>query len=172
MCIDISKLLQNEGARGEYRPETHLECVRVDGCDYPVKINEPVKLSVVNKGDQILEITYSGKASVTIPCARCLEDVEYEISFSGVREADLKLPDEKRDDAFFVIGKEIHPDLLITDEILMRWPIRVLCKEDCKGICSRCGANLNYTQCDCEEEISDPRMAAISDIFSKFNKEV
>ena len=82
----------------------------------------------------------------------------------------MKLTDEKRDEAFFIIENKMYPDLLITDEILMRWPIRVLCREDCKGICSQCGANLNYTQCGCEKEATDPRMAAIKDIFSKFKE--
>ena len=170
MCIDISKLLQSDGARAVYKPESNLKSVSVGGTDYPVKIAEPIEITVLNKGNKVLEITYGGEASVIIPCARCLEDVEYPISFSGVRQADMKLPDEKRDETFFIIENKMYPDLLITDEILMRWPIRVLCKEDCKGICSQCGANLNYTQCGCEKEATDPRMAAIKDIFSQFKE--
>lgn len=170
MCIDISRLLQSDGARAVYKPESKLESIAVSGADYPVKVIEPIEISVVNKGNKVLEIKYSGEAAVFIPCARCLEDVEYPISFSGVRQADMKLADEKRDEAFFIIENKMYPDLLITDEILMRWPIRVLCREDCKGICSQCGANLNYTQCGCEKEATDPRMAAIKDIFSKFKE--
>ena len=55
-------------------------------------------------------------------------------------------------------------------DVLMSWPLKVLCKEDCKGICSRCGKNLNEGPCGCAEEPKDPRMAAISDIFSKFKE--
>ena len=43
-------------------------------------------------------------------------------------------------------------------------------KDDCKGICSRCGANLNIQTCDCDTTGLDPRMAAIKDIFSKFKE--
>jgi uncharacterized protein len=60
---------------------------------------------------------------------------------------------------------------LVYDEVLTEWPLKVLCKEDCKGICSQCGANLNHETCSCKhEERLDPRMAAISDIFSKFKE--
>ena len=48
--------------------------------------------------------------------------------------------------------------------------LSVLRKDDCKGICSRCGANLNIQTCDCDTTGLDPRMAAIKDIFSKFKE--
>ena len=59
---------------------------------------------------------------------------------------------------------------LVRNELIVQWPIRVLCKDDCKGICSRCGANLNIQTCDCDTTGLDPRMAAIKDIFSKFKE--
>ena len=55
-------------------------------------------------------------------------------------------------------------------EILMNWPMQVLCKEDCKGLCPSCGANLNLTTCDCDSTDLDPRMAKIRDVFSKFKE--
>ena len=54
---------------------------------------------------------------------------------------------------------------LVYDELLSGWPMKVLCREDCRGICSRCGANLNKGPCGCKEEPKDLRMAAIRDIF-------
>ena len=61
-------------------------------------------------------------------------------------------------------------DLLIYNEILLDFPMKVLCQEDCKGICSNCGANRNNESCDCKENDLDPRMAAIQDIFNKFKE--
>ena len=46
----------------------------------------------------------------------------------------------------------------------------VIDKEDCKGICRRCGANLNLSECQCPKTEPDPRMAAIQDIFNKFKE--
>ena len=67
-------------------------------------------------------------------------------------------------------GEQLNPEVLVRNELLINWPIRVLCKDDCKGICSRCGANLNVTACNCDTEQADPRMAAIRDIFSKYKE--
>ena len=86
----------------------------------------------------------------------------------------MKLTDEDRihdlDENSYLTGMDLDVDRLVYLEVLMSWPLKVLCKEDCKGLCSQCGKNLNFGPCDCVEEPKDPRMAAISDIFSKFKE--
>ena len=61
-------------------------------------------------------------------------------------------------------------DRLIFNEILVNWPAKVLCKSDCKGICPKCGTNLNLATCDCEQGELDPRMAQFQDVFNKFKE--
>ena len=99
--------------------------------------------------------------SVTIP---------YDID----RKLDMKQTDKERvenlDENDYLTGMDLDVDRLVYLEVLMSWPLKVLCKEDCKGICSRCGKNLNEGPCGCAEKPKDPRMAAISDIFSKFKE--
>ena len=68
------------------------------------------------------------------------------------------------------LGYDLDVDELVYSEILVNWPLRVLCKEDCKGICSICGKNLNHGTCDCDHTDLDPRMAQIRDIFNKFKE--
>jgi uncharacterized protein len=171
MNIDISRLLQNDGATEEFQLNNVLDHITISGQDYPVRQIGSMDVRLKNKGNSVIVISYSGDSAVTIPCARCLEPVEYPVKFEGTREIDMKIPDDERDDeSFFVIEKEIYPDLLFMDEIMQQWPIRVLCKPDCKGICSQCGANLNETVCNCEKEVTDPRMAAIRDIFSQYKE--
>ena len=89
-------------------------------------------------------------------------------------QIDLNLSEEEREekeeDSSFVEGDELDVEELVRNELIVQWPIRVLCKDDCKGICSRCGANLNIQTCDCDTTGRDPRMAAIKDIFSKFKE--
>ena len=70
----------------------------------------------------------------------------------------------------YIIGTSLDVDQLIFGEILVSWPMKVLCREDCKGICRRCGANLNLSECQCPKTEPDPRMAAIQDIFNKFKE--
>ena len=68
----------------------------------------------------------------------------------------------------YLIGFELDVDKLVYAEILVNWPMRVLCKDDCKGICKVCGMNLNKGTCSCDSFVPDPRMAAFQDIFNKF----
>ncbi len=172
MKIDLSRLVQSDGARQDFRLEDMPDAITVSGELYPLTQTEPFCITIQNLGDQILTVKYSGAADVTIPCARCLEPVRYPIRFEGIRRADLKRPEtEREEEAFFLTEKELLPDLLFMDEILLRWPIRVLCKVDCKGICSQCGANLNREVCTCDRRVPDPRMAAIRDIFNAYKEE-
>ena len=55
-------------------------------------------------------------------------------------------------------------DELVGEEIQLFLPAKMLCKEDCRGLCQKCGKNLNYEKCECAKEI-DPRLAALSDLL-------
>ena len=68
-------------------------------------------------------------------------------------------------------GYELDTEILIYNELLMSLPMKVLCKETCKGLCPVCGKNRNDGECGCDTFVPDPRMAAIKDIFNA-NKEV
>ena len=124
---------------------------------------------IVEKGDAIFVFTCLEKGKVKIdgsfsmkavaPCDRCLCDVSVPVSVSFSVEIDT------------AEGEELDTDKLLYNEILMKWPMKVLCKEDCKGICKKCGQNLNKGACNCDTIELDPRMAAIKDIFEK-HKEV
>ena len=55
-------------------------------------------------------------------------------------------------------------DELVRADLLLELPTKVLCREDCKGLCPKCGKDLNFGPCDCKKEI-DPRWQALSDLF-------
>ena len=60
-------------------------------------------------------------------------------------------------------GYSIDTELLLHDEITVNWPVKILCREDCKGLCPVCGHDLNEGDCGCDTFVPDPRMAAIFD---------
>jgi len=80
----------------------------------------------------------------------------------------MEKPEEERiqelDGANFITGTKLDVEQLIWNELLAQWPMRVLCKEDCKGLCSRCGADLNLGPCSCGRE-PDPRLAALASLL-------
>lgn len=174
MLIDLSKILTHEGMQQnvEMIPEGDKFSCKLGEFSYAEKF--PVMLSIVHTNDQVLKITGEGRVSIWIPCSRCLEPVLHTFSIQIEEEADMKLTDQERiealDKSSFIQDKVLDTEKLLHNEILIRWPMRVLCKEDCKGICSRCGANLNQGSCDCDTADLDPRMAVISDIFKNFKE--
>lgn len=60
-------------------------------------------------------------------------------------------------------GDAVDLDELVREQILLALPSRNLCREDCKGLCQKCGADLNAGQCSCEQGETDPRWAALAD---------
>ena len=111
-----------------------------------------------------------------VPCARCLEPVrhtlasDFDLLFrplgadAGPAERSLAAPDTE-------IGYYQEEGLVLEDvlreQVLLSLPARSLCRQDCKGLCPRCGRNLNAEPCSCEDQPSDPRWTALSDLRSR-----
>ncbi|MCD7868411.1 MAG: DUF177 domain-containing protein [Clostridiales bacterium] len=176
MQIQLFKVISNEGFALHESVPFEPDEIRFQLGVFPVLEKTPVELSIVNVGDKVLEIEGRGSVTVSIPCDRCLTDVPTEIPYEIRRRLDMKLADEDRvknlDESSYLTGMDLDVDRLVCLEVLINWPFKVLCRNDCKGLCSRCGRNLNNGPCGCKEEPKDPRMAAISDIFSKCKEEV
>lgn len=174
MQIHLSDISSSEGKRIQRTAEFEMDAITFQSGTFPVLSKEPVELTITNTGEKKLEIEATGKITVGIPCDRCLEEVPVDIPLQINRKLDMKLTDEERvndlDESSYLTGMDLDLDRLVYLEVLMSWPFKVLCRQDCKGICSQCGKNLNFGPCDCAEEPKDPRMAAISDIFSKFKE--
>ncbi|WP_099467938.1 YceD family protein [Konateibacter massiliensis] len=135
---------------------------------------------IVEKSDVDLTLTHTSKKNITIeakadliiavPCDRCLEPVKTNFSIDVNKAINMAHIEEDRVDELekdeYIIGYNLDVDKLIYDEILINWPMKVLCKESCAGICNKCGTNLNFGDCDCDRAVLDPRMAVIRDIFN------
>lgn len=114
------------------------------------------------------------RAGVEIDCTRCLRPVErmLEIPFHVSYTAPENYTDEKEaelrgDDLDLAISEDDRVDMieLVREQILLNLPEQVLCKEDCKGLCPKCGADRNLIDCKCEEKEIDPRWAALEDLI-------
>ena len=140
---------------------------------FPFLEKEPVELTIANLGEEKLKITGSAKLTAAIPCDRCLEEVRTPLELVFSKEVDMRQTAEGRiedlDETDFVIGYNLDVDKLVYSEILVNWPMKTLCREDCKGICRKCGINLNHGSCGCDTVELDPRMAVIAEIFKNSN---
>ena len=174
MLISLTRLFSSEGRTQEETVPLEADRFRVSGDDCAVLARSPVSLSLAYEENRVFTVKGDVRLTVAIPCARCLTPVPTEFDLRFDRKIDLALSEEEREnleeDSSFLIRDDLDVEELVRNELLVHWPIRVLCKDDCKGICSRCGANLNVQTCDCDTAEPDPRMAAIRDIFSKFKE--
>ena len=165
MQIHLSDISSSEGMRIQKTAEFGMDTITFQSGSFPVLAKEPIELTITNTGDRNLEIRGTGKITVGIPCDRCLEEVSTEIPLEIERKLDMKLTDEDRvndlDESSYLTGMDLDVDQLVYLEVLMSWPLKVLCKEDCKGLCPHCGADRNVTDCDCDKKQIDPRFAAL-----------
>ncbi len=171
MKINISEILSNPSVIKNYTVEPGFKKLKLRRSSYPVSYKEPFVLTV-SKTDGRLEIKGETVIRLLIPCDRCLEEVENTFPVRIDRSVDSNTESDGMEDVdefSFMDGYMLDVDKLITDEIVVALPTKVLCKEDCKGLCSICGTNLNDHTCDCNKESLDPQMAAIRDIFRDFN---
>lgn len=174
MLVNLAKLLLEDGKTLECSVEPELKEIKTRMGRFKLVEKNPLELKIVHLGNKEISIIGTTELTFEIPCGRCLQPVRFCLPLELERTADMKLSEEELEEVLeekcFFVGEQLDPEILLYNEILVNWPIRVLCKDDCKGICSRCGANLNTSSCDCDQEPKDPRMAAIQDIFSKFKE--
>ena len=174
MLINLSDVLSDQHKTVEETVRLEMEEIRLQSGTYPIISKEPVLVKVEHIRGKELLITAETRLSVIIPCDRCLEDVKREFELNCVKHVDVGLSDaeltEELDESNFIDGYHLDVDKLLSNEILSGWPEKVLCKEDCKGLCPVCGQNLNTKSCDCEDTGLDPRMSVVRDLFKNFKE--
>ena len=171
--IDISTIVKSINKETVEVVELSLSAFESRLGDYPILEKSPITLHIANQENKRLLIQGDVDVKLGIPCGRCLEEVPTPIHFridKTLSITDDGIIDEDMEETDYLIGFELDVDKLVYAEILVNWPMRVLCKDDCKGICKVCGMNLNKGACSCQRTELDPRMAAIQDIFNKFKE--
>ena len=138
-----------------------------------VVVLEPVAVngSVINRAGYIT-LTAEASMSYKTHCARCLADVEDTVRFLCEKTvADekglLRLENTENDDYVQIKGGKLDLDAPICDEILLGFPMRILCSDDCKGLCAGCGADLNREACRCTKKEVDPRLAKLAALLAE-----
>ena len=169
MLINLSKLLSGDQERLTEQVTLEMNAFECSLGTFPVtdKSSFPLTISKVGTEKFLIE----GETSVTleIPCDRCLQPVEVIIPLEISREYDKNDTEEESEEENLIVGYNLDTEQLIYCEILVNWPMKTLCTEACKGICKKCGTNLNHSSCTCDTVELDPRMAKIRDIFNNFN---
>lgn len=170
MFINISELISTPLKSENFEVPVDMEVYRQSGGEFPFREKESLYLTISNAGARKLHLTGRWKGALTVPCDRCLKEVIVPISFEIDKEIEISSESQPDDDESYIEASHIDTDALINHEILIHFPMKVLCSEECRGICLKCGKDLNLGECGCDRSSLDPRMAAIQDIFKNFKE--
>lgn len=174
MIISLSEIMSVKNKTEHIEAPLELSCFTLDGMEYEFAEKGQVLLDISSKGNREISFTAKTKLSLILPCGRCLDDVKIPFDIQVSKDLDFNDTDDDRikdlDELNYIDGYNLDIDLLIYDEVLLNFPLQVLCKPDCKGICKVCGTNLNKQSCDCDQSVGDPRMSVIQDIFKNYKE--
>lgn len=175
MLLNLTDILTSEGKSRSEDIAIEMTAFKSRMGDFSIVDKTPLHLTLTNEG--VNKAKVSGYAEITqlMYCDRCLKEIPVKIvlDFSRTVAAPDVDDSEILDDSDLGVmnGYQIDIEVLVYNELLMNQPEKVLCKPDCKGICKKCGKDLNEGECGCDTFVPDPRMAVLQDIFNA-NKEV
>lgn len=186
MNLNLTEVLLQEGKLLEREVPLDLDILEYSFGTFPVREKGLVRISARQDKEKVLNLHGEVTLKVEIPCDRCLDPVEVsmplafdervklsgESSESDPAEEDADSEEGSFDKDYLIQGYNLDVDKLVSGEALLSWPSRVLCSEDCKGLCPICGHNLNRSECGCDRRQLDPRMASVLDVGNLVNKEV
>ena len=157
MKIDVSDILLFDGQSKKIDVDIALENVEFNGNF--LHFTKPVSLcgTAENIGGSVC-LTLKAKTRFETECAKCLENFTLDFSYD-INETFVK--NGASDDACALCGSEIDLSDVVLQHLYMNLPISFICKDDCKGLCQKCGQNLNKGECSCGNGDIDPRMAAL-----------
>ena len=114
-----------------------------------------------------MRMSLSATIPYVAPCARCLDEVTGTFSFrfeKTVAPAKLltNIAEEDADDYVIVEDGFLDVDEQLLEMLVLEFPAKILCREDCLGLCPQCGKSLNDGNCGCSKKETDPRLAPLA----------
>ncbi len=175
MLVNLTDVFTSEGRTKTLEVPIEMENFESYGVKYPILEKSPVTLTLTYISENRARVGGKAEVLLDMQCDRCLKPVSYKVSLDFEREVSPVTEESgqvsEEDDMDLMEGYSLNTEILIYNELLMNQPEKVLCRQDCKGICKVCGHDLNDGECGCDTFVPDPRMAVLQDIFNA-NKEV
>ena len=172
MVVDVAPLLRGEVKRLDI--DYLLSPEQIDGITFDSNARVTGRITD-NAGYMRLvlkaELGYHGE------CARCLAPVDgvFSLDFERTVATEGMLTEEKLselDDEYVVLnGSELDVDLALKEELFLGFPTRLLCNEECLGLCPKCGKPKRDGDCGCVLKEIDPRLAVLKNFFDKDDEE-
>ena len=166
MLLGLSKVIDQPGASVSFSTSVDLSDLCY-GVTYPV--TEPVLAQgTVRNTAGVLVMTGDITTCIHGICDRCTAefDRDLEIPIDAVLVTELVNEENEDEWVFTLEGDSADLEDIVRTIFVLNMDSKLLCSDDCKGLCCGCGRNLNYETCSCEKEI-DPRLAALKQLLNK-----
>ena len=166
--VSVVEILGRPGAHRHVTVTRPLEGVRVNLArleDAPIQAD--LELESVVEG---ILVTGPVEGRVTCECARCLREFDTELSVEVCELFAAPGHLEEQEEVYRVSGEELDLEPMLRDELALALPLNPLCRDDCKGMCARCGKQLDEGACDCTDDALDPRWAELDAVRAKLEQ--
>ncbi len=164
MIIELESIFNTEGLSHRFDYELDLSAIQVSGYS-PVKKPVKVKGCIENKAG-IVNLKGTAHLVYEAPCDRCATEVTKEFNYPLEHTLVVALESGENDAFLEVPNMRLNLDELVEEDVNLALPSKYLCNEECKGLCMKCGKNLNEGQCECKRDV-DPRLAALLDLLDE-----
>ena len=162
--LDVKRIINTPGGRIPFDFTEDFSDVDFGGVCPAVR---PV--SVVGQAENIagmLRLQFDLTTTLSAVCDRCGApfDLPYKVPFECLLAEELE--EDDNDDILLLDNGTADLSELARETFILNMPSKTLCREDCRGLCSGCGVNLNYEKCRCKKEV-DPRLAALAKLLEQ-----
>ena len=164
MGLDLREIIHKPGASLSFQFALDLSGLDFYGIQpfaHPVEVQGTVR----NMADALL-LTGRAETTLELVCDRCLKPFSQSLRLPVETLLAEELEDEENDEIVLLEDGQVDAEELFTTALVLAMDSKHLCREDCKGLCSRCGADLNEGPCGCTREV-DPRFAALAQLLDK-----
>ena len=161
MILDLKKVFLNENESISLHEDIEFP-------DMSEHFREPVSADItVRNRAGIAEFLAEVRLDYFCECDRCLKAMKKNYTFQFSHILIAQVPKDESDDYIQAPDYKLDTVSLLRDDILLELPSKFLCKESCKGLCPKCGKNLNEGSCSCVMHEPDPRLAVLKKLWSE-----
>lgn len=163
MIIDLKSIFVNENSSLPLDYSLDMSDFEHSGL-FPLKKPVSIKGTISNKASLIrflAQIVFEFSA----PCDRCGKPTAAVVKIEVDKILATSIEGEDSDTILLIPDMKLDVDDFIYTETVVNLPMKHLCREDCKGVCSKCGKDLNDGKCDCPTKEIDPRLSVLAQLL-------
>ena len=163
MLLELKEVFLNEGEQKQVTYSLPMTNIELDGV-YPFKT--PVQVTVLAKNRaSLVKLTINVQFTYTRNCDRCFDEFSKQMNYKFTHRLIAALNEDNNDDYIETPDYKLELDDLVISDILLELPSKNLCKEDCKGLCPKCGKKLNTGDCSCSKTEVDSRLEILKQLI-------